>query len=79
MNATVTPIKHSDVRGNSLLYLKIEANGKEVLINIGQKTHDSVTELLLPRETKTVINVDNPVIQGLQKAAKEGAERGGKK
>lgn len=42
----VEPIKYTDVRGKELLYLKIEHNGKEVVINVGQKTYDSVKELV---------------------------------
>lgn len=56
-NANLQAIEYADVRGNKLLYLKIQANGKEVLVNIGVKTYDSVTELLKPRETSTTINV----------------------
>lgn len=43
---TVTPIKHTDVRGKELLYLKIEHSGREVVINIGEKTYEAVSELV---------------------------------
>lgn len=56
-NAMVSAIKHQDVRGKELLYLKIQANGKEVVINVGKATHEGVEELLKPRETSTTIQV----------------------
>lgn len=42
----VTTIKHNDVRGNELLYIKIEHNGNYVLINVGQTNYNRVNELL---------------------------------
>lgn len=58
--AIVQAIEFADVRGNKLLYLKVQANGKEVLINIGEKTFNSIQELSVPRETSTKINVLPP-------------------
>lgn len=58
--AIVQAIKFADVRGNELLYLKLQANGKEVLVNIGQKTFDAVNKMAEPRETSTTINVLPP-------------------
>lgn len=53
MNAQVTSIKHKDVNGKELLYLKIEAPGKpDVLINVGQKTYDKVQNLFTLTEDK---------------------------
>lgn len=60
MNAVVQPIVHEDVRGNKLLYLKIQAASGEVLVNIGQKTYDAVTKAILPRETATQLNILPP-------------------
>lgn len=44
-NAQFEAIEHTDVRGNVLKYLKITVGTKEVLINIGQKTFDSLKAL----------------------------------
>lgn len=45
-------IKHKDVRGNELMYLKLtdEKTNNEVLINIGQKTFDAVTNITKPKK-----------------------------
>lgn len=42
----VMTIRHEDVRGNVLLYLKLENNGNELLINVGQKTFDGANKVL---------------------------------
>lgn len=53
MNAQITSIKHKDVTGKELLYLKIEvANKPDVLINVGQKTFDKVNNLFTLTEEK---------------------------
>lgn len=46
----VEAIKHKDVRGKEMLYLKLtnEATQKEVVINIGQKTFDAVSNMTEP-------------------------------
>lgn len=44
-NMLVQALEHTDVRGNKLLYLKINYAGNDVLINIGKKTFDSIKEL----------------------------------
>ena len=49
----VEAIKFKDVRGKEMLYIKITKGEKEVIINVGQKTYDSVMELDKP-ETKKV-------------------------
>lgn len=48
-------LKHKDVRGNELLYLKLthEKTNEEILINIGQKTFDSVKNMGNPDKNLT--------------------------
>lgn len=60
MNAHISAIEHEDVRGNKLKYLKLEANGKQLLVNVGTKTYNGVNELLQPREDRTTVNVAKP-------------------
>lgn len=59
-NVKLTPMEHADVRGKKLLYLKMEANGKELVINIGKATYEAGLDILQPREEKTTVNVLAP-------------------
>lgn len=70
----VQVIEHSDVRGNKLLYLKINYKGKDVLINIGQKTHDAVKELAEGTTQQPIPGMEK-VPQGIIDAAKEAAKQ----
>lgn len=51
LNGTIQAIKHTDVRGKELLYLKLTANGNDVLVNIGKKTFDAVEDMQTIRKT----------------------------
>lgn len=46
MNTNVQAIEHSDVRGKKLWYLHIYNTNGEILINIGQKSYNTITNLL---------------------------------
>lgn len=48
----VTVIKHKDVRGKELNYLKLKNENGEVLINVGDKTYNQVEVLLQKKEGK---------------------------
>lgn len=45
MKAEVKAIEHEDVRGKKLLYIKISNGINDLLINVGQKTYDTINDL----------------------------------
>lgn len=42
---TVKAIKHTDVRGKELYYLKISNDAENFMINVGKKTYDECTAM----------------------------------
>lgn len=54
----ILTIKHKDVKGKELLYLKIKNEYGEVLLNIGQKSFDNISELLNKKEVNNAKKVD---------------------
>lgn len=56
---TVTAVKHKDIREKEQLYIIMSnTEGKKVVINVGQKTYDSVNELTGEKE---IINQDTKI------------------
>lgn len=55
--ATVESIKHHDVRGKELLYLKITKGKNELVINIGEKTFREIENL---DDTMTKLQFEQP-------------------
>lgn len=51
-NVKATAILHKDVRGKELMYLKLETDSGQVLINIGLRTFNDVKELTEPTQKK---------------------------
>lgn len=50
-----------------LYYLIIGEGDNKLVINVGQKTHDSVKELTKPREEKTTLQIFPPEEEGGKK------------
>lgn len=42
----VTVLEHTNVKGNTELYVKFENNGVEWLVNIGRKSFEKINEVL---------------------------------
>lgn len=62
-----TAIEHTDVRGNVLYYLKLKNNNKELLVNVGKKTHDTVKEMTEPEQPKLFTEEEKKEVKGKQK------------
>ena len=56
----VTVIKHKDVRGKELNYLRIKNEYGEVLINVGNKTYEEVEKLQKAKEVKNDNKMEKP-------------------
>lgn len=50
-------LRHKDVRGKELLYLKIEKNGTQVLMNIGEKSYNALIALKEVEEVREEIKI----------------------
>ena len=55
-NTTVTPIRHKDVYGKELLYIKIETENGTTVINVGEKTLIKVEELITEKKEKAALS-----------------------
>lgn len=72
LEVTTTSVKQEanavlNTKEKELYYLIIGEGESKLVINVGQKTHDSVKELTKPRETSTVVNVLPPEKGGEKK------------
>lgn len=47
-------------KAKRLYFLVIETPNGKLQINVGQKTHDEVVKLTVPRETSTKIQIEKP-------------------
>lgn len=54
---TQTGNEELGLKEKNLYYLVIETPKGKLQINVGEKTHNTVKELIVPRETSTVVNV----------------------
>ena len=60
MQKNFDAIKHKDVRGNELYYIKLEHGEKNHLINVGKKTYDEVSKLILGQEAPELLKKEEP-------------------
>lgn len=63
---TVKTVKHVDVRGKELLYLKITGGGETLLVNVGEKTFKAV-ELMERALEQPEIPIEKPPKDGNKK------------